>query len=447
MNTAETITDGTAVPLHLAGNNAPVSREHVLRPTRVVGEIPRELHGQFFRNGPNPQSGWSRHMFDGDGMVHAITLASGSAGVYRNRFVRTPLYAHPGVDRMTLALDPETKAIDHRVSTANTHIIEHAGRLLALEEGGYPYEMTTSLDTIGPYTFGGALATPMTAHPKTCPTTGELLFFGSRLRPPYLTYHRACAAGELITSEPIELPQATLMHDFAITASRVIFFDSSIVFDLSGLAGTGSPYMWNAARPARLGVLPRDGANADVRWFEIEPSHLSHCMNAYDVEHGIVLTGTRIASATGLPALHRWSIDLSHGRVAEQALDNEASEYPRVADARVGAAHRYGYTTSFVYEAEPDHHEIYKYDLANGASRGAHRFPAGHTCGEPVFVPRAGGASEDDGFLLTFAHDRHTDRSYLVVLDAADIGAEPLAEVHLPVRVPAGFHGSWVPTV
>jgi carotenoid cleavage dioxygenase len=86
--------------------------------------------------------------------------------------------------------------------------------------------------------------------------------------------------------------------------------------------------------------------------------------------------------------------------------------------------------------AEPDHGEIYRFDLDDGARRDTHRFPAGHTCGEPVFV---------DGVLLTFAHDRGRGTSYLAILDADDLPAEPLAEIHVPTRVPAGFHGSWVP--
>lgn len=440
------MTSTAPTPIHLAGNNAPVLDERDVLPARVVGAIPHDLRGQYLRNGPNPRTGWSSHMFDGDGMVHAIALADGSAA-YRNRFVRTPLFANPGVDRMALAFDRETMRVDYAVSTANTHVVEHAGRLLALEEGGYPYELTPALDTLGPFTFGGALTTAMTAHPKTCPMTGELLFFGAGFRPPFLTYHRASATGELLESVPIDLPRAVLLHDFAITATVAVFFDSSIVFDAAGIASGGSPFVWDTQHQARLGVLRRDAPSAGVRWFDIEPSHLSHSMNAFDVDEGVLLTGARIPHADGLPALHEWCVDLSTGTVTERALDDESSEFPRVPDALVGLPHRFGYARSFVLEAEPDHHEIHRYDLVDGATRATHRLPAGHTCGEVVFVPRAVASSEDDGYLLTFAHDRATDCGYLLILDAADMGGRPLAEVHLPVRVPGGFHGSWVPAV
>jgi carotenoid cleavage dioxygenase len=133
--------------------------------------------------------------------------------------------------------------------------------------------------------------------------------------------------------------------------------------------------------------------------------------------------------------MHQWTIDLVSGRVSESRLDDAASEYPRIAESRTGLEQRYAYTASFVMAAEPERSLVYKYDLSRGAARTAHRFPDGHTCGEPVFVPRwGGGRSEDDGYLLTFVHDRSTGLSYLAILDAVDVAAAPLAEVHLPVR-------------
>lgn len=168
-------------------------------------------------------------------------------------------------------------------------------------------------------------------------------------------------------------------------------------------------------------------------------------LNAHDDGDRIVLTGTRLPGAAGLPVLHRWTIDVGSGRVTEDPLDGTPSEYPRLADDRIGLPHRFGYTVSFSLDPEPERSTIHKYDLARDAERTSHGLPLGHTCGEPVFVPCDGATSEDDGFLLTFAHDRTEDTSYLLILDAGDVAAAPIAEVHLPVRVPAGFHGTWLP--
>ncbi|MFF0492603.1 carotenoid oxygenase family protein [Nocardia sp. NPDC004068] len=439
------------VPLHLAGNNAPVAEEVTVEPTEVVGRIPAELDGVFARNGPNPRTGWSPHYFAGDGMVHAIALADGRARWYRNRYVRTPLYDNPGRSRFALAFDPATGTVDYRVTTANTHLLAHAGRLLALEEGGFPYELTTELDTKGPFTFGGTLVTPMTAHPKVCPTTGELLFFGTRLRPPYLTYYRASPTGELLQAQVVEIPEPTMMHDFAVTERHVVFLDLPVVFDRAAVGGPG--WRWDDAHQARFGVMARTGG--PVRWFEVAPCYVWHTLNAFETGDVLTLTGTRVAAlwrggtddfSGGLPNLHRWRLDLTRGTVTEQQIDDAAVEYPRVADTVIGRPHRYGYVSSFSLDAAPHHGRIHRYDFGGTVSRQTHELPAGNACGEAVFVPRHRSDDEAEGYLLSFAHDRRRGTGYLLIVDAGDLAAPPVAEIHLPVRVPTGFHGTWIPT-
>ncbi|KAF0846691.1 carotenoid oxygenase family protein [Nocardia caishijiensis] len=438
-------------PLHLIGNNSPVTEEVTVEPTAVTGQIPRDLDGVFVRNGPNPRTGTSTHYFAGDGMVHAVSLADGRATWYRNRYVRTPLSENPGKSRFQLAFHPVDGTIDFRVTTANTHVITHAGRVLALEEGGFPYEITPELETVGPFTFCDALRTPMTAHPKICPTTGELMFFGARQRPPFLTYYRAAANGDLLQAKEITVPRATMMHDFAITATAVIFLDLPVVFDPVATAA-GLPWRWDDTHGARFGVMPRHGGA--VRWFEVEPCYMWHTMNAFDAGNTIVVVGGRMPSlwrdgpadrTGGLPRLHRWTLHLDSGAVTEEPLDDADIEYPRVADADVGLPYRFGYVTSFSMDPRPAHSQIYKYDFSRGSARQVLRLPTGNTCGEAVFVPRAETAGDDDGYLMTFVHDRARDTSHLAIIDAADLSGGPIAEVRLPVRVPNGFHGNWIP--
>ncbi|HYD11074.1 MAG TPA: carotenoid oxygenase family protein [Acidimicrobiales bacterium] len=411
--------------IHLAGNNGPVDEEREAVPTRVVGNVPAALlGGVFVRNGPNPRTGWSPHLYAGDGMLHAVSFGADDTSItYRNRWVRTPLW-----EESSFARD----GVDHTRTTANTHVVSHAGRLLALEEGGYPYEVRApSCDTVGAFTFDGALTTPMTAHPKTCPRTGELYFFGTQVvAPPFLTLWRATPTGAIDASLVVDLDGPTMMHDFAITATHVVLFLSPWTFDVRGMP----PWRWLDDTPARIGVVPRT-LDAPVRWFETSPSHLSHAANAWDGDDRIVLTGTRLADATSLPYAHRWDVDLATGVVHERALDDEASEYPRVPDSLAGMPSPHAWTTSFVYEAEPDHHEIHRYDLTTG-DRLTHALPTGHTCGEPVPVA-------DTGLLVTFAHSRGSGTSYVLVLDGVRV--EPVCEIHLAVRVPGGFHGSWLP--
>ncbi|MFB7216153.1 carotenoid oxygenase family protein [Streptomyces sp. NPDC056255] len=144
------------------------------------------------------------------------------------------------------------------------------------------------------------------------------------------------------------------------------------------------------------------------------------------------------------------------GRVRSTRVDDLPQEFPRVNESLVSRRHRFAYTASaaemwHAYETvdgvPPDDkftNCLVKHDMLRG-SRQVHRFPNGAAAGEPVFVPRRGARDEDDGYLLSYVHDPHRGASDLVILSAQDFNARPLARVHLPGRVPLGFHGSWVP--
>jgi carotenoid cleavage dioxygenase len=380
-------------------------------------------------------------------MLHGVELREGRAVWYRNRWVRTRSFLE---DPPAFRTDGGR---DLTVGLANTHVVAHAGRILALVETSVPTEVTRQLETVGCFDFDGRLTTGMTAHPKICPRTGELHFFGYSWIPPFLTYHRADAGGRLAQSEVIEVPGPTMIHDFAITERYVVFMDLPLVFDLElAMAGT-LPYRWSDAYGARVGVMPRGGTNADVRWVEVSPCYVFHPLNAYEDEHGAVVVDVvrypelwRDGSSAASPAcLHRWRIDLGGGRVTEQPLDDRAIEFPRLDDRRLGLAHRYGYA---VYtERGVDHGtgtSLIKYDLRAGASA-THDFGAGRIPSEPVFVPASSAAAEDDGWLMTYVYDGARDGSDLVILDAADFTGKPVATISLPQRVPFGFHGSWIP--
>src|ERR1700719_4208017 len=70
-------------------NLAPISFESDAAFLKIEGELPRELNGTLYRNGPNPQfEAPGAHWFVGDGMLHAFHLENGCAS-YRNRWVRT----------------------------------------------------------------------------------------------------------------------------------------------------------------------------------------------------------------------------------------------------------------------------------------------------------------------------------------------------------------------
>lgn len=437
--------------LHLAGHLAPVPDEISATDLPVEGAIPPELTGRYLRNGPNPLPGEvSSHWFTGHGMLHGVRLRDGRAEWYRNRWVRTK--ALEGQPMIT------DKGIDLSVGVANTHVVAHAGRIMALVESSLPHLVTEELDTIGTCDFDGRLTTAMTAHPKTDPVTGELHFFGYGVMPPFVTYHRLSAAGELVTSAEIAVPGPTMVHDFAITDRHAVFLDLPMVFSFDRLA-QGMPFAWEESYGARIGVMPLDRPG-EVRWFDVDPSYVFHVGNAHTDEAGrVVLDAARYsaadavamwdglgsdpagltsgAAATGYARLHRWTLDPATGAATETPLHDRGLEFPTVDDARVGRAARYRYAVAGASDA------IVKIDLDGPTVE--HVLDADTVAGEAVFVPSGrADRAEDDGWLLTITTRRDGGASRLLVLDATDVGGAPVAAVTLPRGVPAGFHGSWI---
>jgi len=432
---------------YLEGNFAPVRDETTAFDLPVEGAIPPGLAGRYLRNGPNPVAGDPGHWFFGEGMLHGVELSGGRATWYRNRYVRTDSFE---AGRRTVG-DDGTLQLD--VTLANTHVIAHGGRILALVENRGPTEVTPDLDTVGPFDFGGRLTTAMTAHPKRCPVTGELHFFGYGVFPPLLTYHRADAAGNLVQSEEITVPGPTMLHDFAITEYSVVFMDLPVVCDPALLLAGTMPYRWSDDYGARLGIMPRGGTDADVVWVEIEPCYVFHPLNAAEPEPGrVVLDVARYPhlwrdsrDAFEPTTLHRFTVDVAAGTVKEETLDDRSVEFPRVDERRVGRPARFGYAVptrpgpdGFALETA-----LVKYDLTTGTVE-EHRFRPGCVPGEGVFVPASDEAGEDSGYVLTYVYDAGRDGSDLVILDASDFAAAPVATVALPQRVPFGFHGSWI---
>ncbi|WP_394821709.1 carotenoid oxygenase family protein [Pendulispora albinea] len=405
------------VPFHLTGAFAPVFEERTDRDLTVIGELPPDLCGTYVRNGPNPRSGTSPAWFAGDGMLHAVRFEGGRARGYRNRWIRGP-YA------------------------PNTNVVRHAGRILSLVEARLPVEVSADLETVGPYDFGGVLARSMTAHPKICPRTGELLFFAYGAEPPHLTFYRADARGEVVQSTPIDVPKATYLHDFAITARCAVFYDLPV---LVSSFKSPAPFAWDDGYRARIGIVPRDGRDEDVRWFDVAPCTISHTVNAFEDGDTVVLDAIRAPRLFTPHALYRYTFDLRTGKVAEETLDPRFVDFPRVHPAFQGAAYRDAYAVELCDFARGGfgRTRLHKYDVARGTSV-VHDFGSGQMPGEAVVAPRPDATAEDDAWVLLFVHD---DRgpSALVVLDAQRFDGDPVATVRLPCRVPFGFHGAWLP--
>lgn len=438
----------------LQGNFAPVNTECELTELEVVGELPAELNGMLLRDGPNPiNPGKQYHWFSGEGMLHAIRLENGVASSYRNRFIRTTKVEQELGHSAVAGLEPELLI----QGSGGVNVIQHAGKVLALGELGYPYEVSTNADTVGMYNFAGKLAGNMTAHPKIDGVTGEMLFFGYDVLPPFLRYHRVSASGELISSVDIDLPKSVMMHDFGVTASRVVFMDLPVIANLELVSdGVELPFEWDLNHQARLGVLDRTATTDDVKWIDIDPCYVFHPLNSYDdgdkvimdvVRYERMFTNTTTGNYERGSALVRWTIDVAAGRVETRVLSAIDQEFPRINPRHECHPHRFGYSI----EAGGQHgfKGLLKHDLVEGTTT-SHWSGANYAAGEPVFVPLSDvegdveSATEDQGYILSVMYNASTQLSELHVLDAQQFTSPPVAVVKLGARVPFGFHGNFV---
>lgn len=502
MTTTETVTSANP---YLEGFLAPVATEVTATDLKVTGDIPEHLDGRYLRNGPNPAAEVDPavyHWFSGDGMVHGVALRDGQARWYRNRWVRT---AHVCAELG----EPASRALNPRAGMLsvgpNTNVLSHAGQTLALVEGGGAnYRLTDELDTLGTCDFDGTLSGGYTAHPHADPRTGELHAISySFTRGRTVQYSVIDTQGRARRTVDIDVAGSPMMHDFSLTDKYMVIYDLPVTFDpvqvmptnvpswlslparlvtqsLLGRVRVPSPmatainrnrqpinrmpYKWDDNYPARIGVMPREGGNADIRWFDIEPCYVYHPLNAYsemrDGTEVLVLDVVRYSRmfdrdlrgpGDSRPTLDRWTVNLATGVVTSERRDDRPQEFPRINETLLGGRHRFGYTigTEGGYlsgGASEMSTAVYKHDYATGSCAVA-PLDAGLLIGEMCFVPNpaAGSASpaEDDGILMGFGYHRERGEGQLLLLDAQTL--EQVATVHLPQRVPMGFHGNWAP--
>lgn len=453
---------------HLQGVFAPVVDE-IDADLEVVGEMPAEIDGLYLRNGPNPRFtplGSYVYPLEGDGMVHGVWLSEGRAR-YRNRFVRTPaLEAEeragralwgglmtgylPDVDQVGPALAGTMKDLP------DINVVRHGGRLLALAESAPPFALSPDLATVSRETFDGALPAGITAHPKVDPATGEMAVFCYSLEPPYLTWSMIGPDG-VARRAPTAVPDVerpVMIHDMALTGRYLVLVLAPFYFDMAAAMQGGSMLSWRPDDGTRIALIPRDGG--PVRWARTEAYWSWHNANAYDADDGtVVLDYVQWARPGGMTAdtgpntggLARAVVDPVRGVVARTWLVQDAMEFPRVDDRRTGRRHDVVALGATGHRSElvpGDHDALCWIDTRTGSST---RWEADElSIGEPVFVPRPGDPETAHGWWVTFATNRRDLTSLLLVIPAADPASGPVARVRLPVRVPLGLHGAWLPT-
>ena len=465
---------GPASSPYLNGPHTPVTAEVDVAGLDVVGTLPPELEGSYLRNGPNPRfSPIGRYVYplDGDGMVHRVQLGGGCAR-YRNRFVRTPALAaeeaaghalwagitdayRPGADLVGPALAGTARELP------DVNVVRHGGRLLALAESKRPFRLGPGLETLGPETFGGSLPAGITAHPKIDPRTGEMAVFCYHLTPPFLTWTVIRPDGTAVPPTPVEgVDRPSLIHDMALTEHYLVLVVAPLFFDLGEALAGGSLLSWEPGRGTRIALIPRDGG--PVRWCTDDTFWTWHTANAYELDDPAAgspvvldyvewdapggLTPAGPARTRGVGQLARAVLDPAAGTVRRDRLADDSVEFPRIDDRSLTGRHR---TIALTGDSgRPRLHReaadtLFWFDPHAGTTV---RWSSDDLAvGELAHAPHPDSAAPDDGWWLTFATHRATGESWLLVIPAADPASGPQARVRMPVRVPLGLHGTWLP--
>lgn len=449
----------------LQGQFEPWPAECDINDITIIGKIPQELNGTFYRNGPNPQYVYSEnyHMYEGDGMIHAVTLQNGRAS-YQNRWIRTEKFLAErqaqkslfGGMRDFMACDDSVKNCSR--NTANTNVVWHHGKLLALNEGGQPMHVNpANLTECNIHTFNQVLHRSMMAHPKIDPVTGELIFYSYLSPAGDFIYFIADKNGKITHQEKIKMPFFCMMHDFAITEHFSVFPVFPLTFNFERMMRRENTLQWEPHLNTHFVIIPRYDKNQDAIYFEDAACMGFHVVNAHEVGDQIILemvvlddiSENAVAFAddntTFVAFFTRWVFDLKTKKIHKERLDHLNMEFPRIDERYTGRNYRHAYMNATMDKNTPKHcfDSIVHHDLKNNTQQ-RHNFGKGSFPLEPVFVPRSNNCSEGDGFLLSYVYRETLKRSDLVILDAQHVDAEPLAVIQLPHRVPFGFHGCWV---
>jgi carotenoid cleavage dioxygenase len=468
------------------GYASPVRIEADVHDLEVVGQIPVELNGAYFRNSADhcyPPLLGKDIFLNGDGMVHCVRFENGHADL-KTRYVRTEKFklerqarrALFGAYRNPFTDAPEVAGRDN--NTANTSILWHHGRLYALKESGRPYELdANTLETLGERDFDGALESrTFTAHPKVDPETGECIAFGYNTKGTpdrWIEIYTIDPQGALVRTERFQAPYCSMVHDMLVSRNYIAFVVCPMTSDPQRIR-LGKPYWhWDNTLDAHVAVIPRREGVSGIRWFR-SPRRVfqTHTFNAWEddgpngtrlhLEHFITESGW----LSQFPDLHdpaaeekppfgeRWTLELGlpHDGFAVERFIAHIGEMPAIDTRHAMTRTRHFWFGTGNPELGPmlppgpkgppftclAHLDGHTGELDFWYA-GADSSPE-----EPHFVPRGPHSPEGDGWLLSVVGRRAENRTDLVILDALRLSAGPVAVVKLPCRIHEGFHGQWV---
>jgi carotenoid cleavage dioxygenase len=447
----------------------------------VEGRLPSDLSGGFYRVGPDAQ--YPLHPgnipFDGEGHVSLFRFANGHVS-FKSRYIRNqrykaqaaagrllfPMYRNPMMD------DPSVRNLSR--GTANTHIVDHNGLLLALKEDSPPVALNlTTLETVDDcYTFSGQLESKtFTAHPKIDSESGNLVAFGYEARgfgSDEVNVFEYTPAGKRIWNAWVKVPYVGMLHDFAVTRRHVVFYVVPLAFDEEQMKRGGIHWSWDNTKPTYLGVMRRGGDGGDIRWVKGPERCTTHVVGAFedgdklyvDVEMSAFnpfpfmpfRDGTPWDPVRGASRITRLSVNLAEKSPKEYGIETLFPDYLGALPRQDDRYHTVPYRVGFLPCREAHtgggfFSDCYaRFDVHSRATQ-LYRADAGSILAEAQFVPRNRNAAEGVGYLMGVATRMNEGgRADLLIFDAEHVDEGPIATVRLPTRVVGQIHGWWIPS-
>jgi carotenoid cleavage dioxygenase len=486
---------------YLNGNFSPIIKEEEFKDLKIEGSIPPALNGRMLiRTGPNPRfkprDMKYYHWFDGDGMMNAFYFEDGKVR-YKNKYVETKKWLleneagealfggirsgsqtslkgwkalkfgffnllRLGI-RTFLGKGPtrsQYESIASILNAANTNVLKQGDKLLALDEIGQPYEIDANMQTIGIYNYENKLEGPSIAHPLTDPFTQESFTMGYNALPPYFQYYKIGSDGKIAKYEPINVPYGVMMHAFGLSENYVMFYHLPAVFDIKNI-GTREPFRWMPEKGARLGVMPRNGSDKDIKWFEIPVCWVFHNMNMHEEGDWLITDVSKYAriplldlhtenpsppfSLDPVAVFVRWKLNRVTGELIEELISDNPMEFPNMDDRFATKKHTHGYYVMLEKGEQKEGlwntvvHRNFETKTDDSYCFGENTYT-----GEAVFTPLDANSPEGVGYLLNVVYDTKENKSRLTIFDAMKVSDGPLATVHLPRRIEYDFHGNVV---
>jgi len=461
--------DLSAFP-YLQGNYAPVTEERDLGESelRIEGEVPPQLVGAYLRDGANVAYQPNHYVYplDGDGMVHAVYFDRGRVR-YRNRWVQTShlmterQFGHTIYGSVGKLLSVPQEVIDAGGepspirNTANTNVLYHGGKLLAMWEGGFPHLLNNDLSTVGLYDYDGALkpGDALTAHPKVCPVSGDLVSCTQRWDSPNYWVQVFDKHGRHKQTIPVEFPRKGIVHDLQITDNYVVIFYAPAFHSVEKAMRGEDPFEWQPELGTKIIAIPRSGEGRHLE-FETEAFFSWHFCNGYERGGKLVIDYVWInsipftqAQGTGVEKqprrMFRMTLDPATGKVTNEQLSDIFCEFSRCDERRMGKRYRYGFAAASNRQWGDAHgyNCTARYDFETGQTQ-LWEFGEDANAGEPAYVPNPDSEREEDGWITNFVYNPG-EGAFLSILSAGDLARGPVCKIHIPGRVPNGFHGNW----